>query len=82
MAVNRKTTARLILESPVTAADTVVTARTRVNGMLRPVARVTGTFGFVVLLLVFGWAKERRARRAAVELGEAGAGGPAGRGGR
>ncbi|MCA8924034.1 MAG: hypothetical protein KDD82_19650 [Planctomycetes bacterium] len=52
MAVNRKTTARLILESPVTAADTVVTARTRVNGILRPVARVTGTFGFVVLLLV------------------------------
>ncbi|MCA9672920.1 MAG: electron transport complex subunit RsxE [Myxococcales bacterium] len=41
--------------------------------------------GFIMLgllLLVFGWAKERRARRAAVELGEAGAGGPAGRGGR
>lgn len=52
MAVNRKTTARLILESPKVAADGVVTVRTRVNGMIRPVARVLGIGGFVALLLV------------------------------
>lgn len=49
---DRRTTARLILQSPKTAADGVVTARTRLNTLVRPVARVTGWIGIGLLVLV------------------------------